>query len=84
MRHRILDMEINSIRYGVLYHSGILRNSNQCIAMSEVYKQITNTVEPNAKVIVINGWVDTTICDAILPKNTVSLHQLAITRLSAW
>ena len=46
----------------------ILRNSNQCIAMSEVYKQITNTVEPNAKVIVINGWVDTTICDAILPE----------------
>ena len=46
----------------------ILRNANQCIAMSEVYKQITNTVEPNAKVIAINGWVDTTICDAILPE----------------
>jgi glycosyltransferase involved in cell wall biosynthesis len=46
----------------------ILRNATRCITMSEVYKRITNEVEPKANVVVINGWVDTKICDEILPE----------------
>jgi glycosyltransferase involved in cell wall biosynthesis len=46
----------------------ILRNATRCITMSEVYKRIANEVEPKANVVVINGWVDTKICDEILPE----------------
>jgi len=46
----------------------ILRNATRCITMSEVYKRITAQVEPKANVVVINGWVDTKICDEILPE----------------
>ena len=46
----------------------ILRNATRCITMSEAYKRITNVVEPNANVVVIYGWVDTKICDEILPE----------------
>lgn len=46
----------------------ILRNATRCITMSEVYKRITNELEPKANVVVIHGWVDTKICDEILPE----------------
>jgi glycosyltransferase involved in cell wall biosynthesis len=46
----------------------ILRNVTQCITMSEAYKQITIELEPQSKVVVIYGWVDSRICGEILPE----------------
>ena len=46
----------------------ILRNVTRCVTMSEAYKRITIELEPQAKVAVIYGWVDSRICGEILPE----------------
>lgn len=46
----------------------ILRNTTRCVTMSEAYKQITRELVPQANVSVINGWIDTKLCDDVLPE----------------
>jgi len=62
----------------------IIRNVTRCITMSEAYKRITNELEPQAKVVVIHGWVDTKICDDILPEKhgiTTSMCEYKVVQL---
>jgi len=62
----------------------ILRNVTRCITMSEAYKRITNALEPQATIGVIHGWVDTKICDEILPEKhgvTTSMFDYKVVQL---
>jgi glycosyltransferase involved in cell wall biosynthesis len=55
----------------------ILRNATQCITMSESYKRITTELEPKAKVDVIHGWIDTSLCEEPLPEKCCVVTSLA-------
>jgi glycosyltransferase involved in cell wall biosynthesis len=55
----------------------ILRNATQCITMSEAYKKITTELEPQAKVGVIHGWIDTSLCEEPLPEKCCVVTSLA-------
>ena len=55
----------------------ILRNTTRTIAMSNAYKKIVNELEPAANVVVINGWVDTKLCEETLPEKCCVVASLA-------
>jgi glycosyltransferase involved in cell wall biosynthesis len=48
----------------------ILRNANLTITMSNAYKNIVNSLEPAVNVIVIHGWIDTSLCEEPLPEKS--------------
>ena len=55
----------------------ILHNSTCIIVMSNAYKKIVKTLEPSANVIVIPGWVDTNLCEELLPEKGGVVTSLA-------
>jgi Glycosyltransferase len=62
----------------------ILRNTTRCITMSEAYRQITKELVPQANVSVINGWIDTKLCDDKLPEKhgvTTSMCEYKVVQL---
>jgi glycosyltransferase involved in cell wall biosynthesis len=46
----------------------VIRNSTLTIVMSKAYEKIVTELVPGTNVIVIPGWVDTKLCDELLPE----------------